>query len=135
MTGRDDDILITMTSMKGVTLATKGTYCDKNIRVIPNLEHYDGTVTITETIGSDIYSILYNLSNLSSANTAETIKSASQYNTKLIPDTGYILDNILITMNGEDITSIAYSTETNTVSIAVVTGNIIITASAIKSTE
>ena len=135
MTSSTEDILITMTSMSGVTLATKGTYCDKNIRILPKLENYSGTVSVTDPIGSDIHSISYNLSNLSSSNTVETIKSASQYNTKLIPDSGYILDNISITMSNEDITSIAYSAETNTVSIAAVTGNIVITAFAIRSTE
>lgn len=33
-----DKLVIAMTSSKGVTLKTKGKYCDKNIMVVPQIE-------------------------------------------------------------------------------------------------
>lgn len=100
----------------------------------------NGTCIITATAGdfsakctvtvSGIIEVFYNvtntLSHCTNSNTATQVKENRAYTGTLTPDLGYLLDTVTVTMGGTDITSTAYSN--GTISIAEVTGDIVITA-------
>lgn len=74
------------------------------------------------------YVVQQSLLNVTSSFVAPSIISGQALNATLTADTGYTLAGVVVTMGGEDITATAYSA--GVVSIASVTGNVIITASA-----
>ena len=76
------------------------------------------------------YSITNNLTNVSNSNTDASADSGDAYTGTLSADAGYTIASVVITMGGIDITSTAYTSGTGAISIASVTGNIVITASA-----
>ena len=77
--------------------------------------------------------ITYNLSHVSSSNTTASIENGQSYTTTLTASTNYTLNSVTVTMGGVDITSTAYSS--GTVSIPSVTGNIVITATAVLAAQ
>lgn len=77
--------------------------------------------------------ITYNLSHVSSSNTTASVESGQNYTTTLTASTDYTLNTVTVTMGGVDITSTAYSS--GTVSIPSVTGNIVITATAVLAAQ
>lgn len=90
----------------------------------------------------DLYDALYNdttrsvllvLSHVSSSNTQSTVEVGDSYTTTLTASTNYTLNSVSVTMGGVDITSTAYSS--GTVSIPSVTGNIVITATAVLAAQ
>jgi len=89
-------------------------------------------VTITNSAVNS-YTITNNLTNASNSNNASTANENSSYTATITANTGYTLDSVTVTMGGTDITSTAYSN--GTISIASVTGNIVITASATQSSQ
>lgn len=74
------------------------------------------------------HAITLNLTNATSSNTAATVDEGAAYSTTIAAKAGYNLSGVKVTMGGVDITSTAYSG--GVVSIASVTGNVVITASA-----
>ena len=74
-------------------------------------------------------SVSYSLTHVTSSNTSASVESGEFYTTTLTADTNYTLNTVSVTMGGVDITSTSYSS--GTVSIASVTGNIVITATAV----
>lgn len=87
-------------------------------------------ITAAASAPSVSYSITRNLTNCASSNTTDTIAYGMAYTTTLSP-TGTFkkLGSIAVTMGGMDISSTAVSG--NTITIASVTGNIVITCSAV----
>ena len=90
----------------------------------------------------DLYNALYNdttrsvllvLSHVSSSNTQSTVEVGDSYTTTLTASTNYTLNSVSVTMGGVDITSTSYSS--GTVSIPSVTGNIVITATAVLAAQ
>lgn len=77
------------------------------------------------------YTIVRNLTGVTSSNTASTIASGSTYTTTLSLASGYNNMSVTVTMGGTDITSTAYSN--GVVTINSVTGNIVITATATQA--
>lgn len=77
------------------------------------------------------YTIVRNLTGVTSSNTASTIASGSSYTTTLSLASGYSNMSVTVTMGGTDITSTAYSN--GVVTINSVTGNIVITATATQA--
>lgn len=77
--------------------------------------------------------ITYNLSHVSSSNATASIESGQSYTTTLTTTGSYALNTVTVTMGGVDITSTAYSS--GTVSIPSVTGNIVITATAVLAAQ
>lgn len=73
-------------------------------------------------------SITYNLTNVTSSNTAATVEDGQSYTTTLTIAEGYEFETVVVTMGEEDITSNVYSS--GTIEIETVTGNVVITASA-----
>lgn len=91
-----------------------------------------GAVTITAVaiMPSVSYNITLNLTNCASSNTATSIAEGTAYTTTLSPAGTYKkLGAITVTMGGADISASAVSG--STVSIASVTGNIVITCAAV----
>ena len=97
-----------------------------------NIAKVTGAVTITAaaSVPSVTYTITRNLTNCASSNTADSIAEGAAYTTTLSP-TGTFkkLGAITVTMGGTDISSTAVSG--STVTIASVTGNIVITCAAV----
>lgn len=128
-------------------LVVTATYDDSSQGVIPSTGYAlsgtltAGTSTITAIYGNksdefDVivthatvqYTITNNLTQCSNSNSATVINEQTAYSGTLTPSSGYVLETVTVTMGGTDITSTAYSA--GTISIASVTGNIVITAVA-----
>lgn len=78
------------------------------------------------------YSISKTLNNSTISNSAESIGYGSSYTATLTANSGHQIDSITITMGGVDITSNTVSG--NTISIAQVTGDIVITVATSATT-
>lgn len=79
------------------------------------------------------YGVTLNGTNCTS-NGASSVNEGAAYTAKLTPSNGKnMIYTVSVKMGGTDITSSAYNSTTNTVSIAKVTGNVEITARAIKN--
>ena len=85
----------------------------------------------TISYGAKVYRTITNtLTHVTNSNAATSIENETAYSATLSADTGYTLDTVTVTMGGTDITSTAYSD--GGISIASVTGDIVITAGATK---
>lgn len=97
-----------------------------------NIAKVTGAVTITAAASapSVTYTITRNLTNCASSNTADSIAEGAAYTTTLTPTGTYKkLGAITVTMGGTDISASAVSG--STITIANVTGNIVITCAAV----
>lgn len=97
-----------------------------------NIAKVTGAVTITAVaiMPSVTYTITLNLTNCASSNTATSIAENASYTTTLSPTGGYKkLGTITVTMGGVDISASAVSG--STITIAKVTGDIVITCAAV----
>lgn len=97
-----------------------------------NIAKVTGVVTITAAASkpSVTYNITRNLTNCASSNTANTIAEGAAYTTTLSPTGTYKkLGAITVTMGGVDISASAVSG--STITIAKVTGNIVIACAAV----
>ena len=74
------------------------------------------------------YSVTYNLTDVTSSNTASEAVEGSSFTATFSVGTDFALDTVTVKMGGVDITSSAYSN--GVINIANVTGNIVITATA-----
>jgi Ni/Co efflux regulator RcnB len=79
------------------------------------------------------YTVTTNLTNVSGNNASTSITEGASYTTTLTANSGYVLDDVTVTMGGTDVTATAYNG--GVVSIQNVTGNLVITATAIESTD
>ena len=87
------------------------------------------TITAAASVPSVTYNITRNLTNCASSNTADTIAEGAAYTTTLSPTGTYKkLGAITVTMGGADISASAVSG--STITIAKVTGDIVITCAA-----
>ena len=92
---------------------------------------FNVTVSEIETPATT-YTITNNLTNVVTNNPSASVTEGNSYVATLTANSGYTLDNVTVTMAGTNITSSCYSD--GSINISNVTGNIIITASAIKTT-
>jgi len=88
------------------------------------------TFTVTVTHATVQYSITNTLTNCTNNNSATVINELTAYSGTLTADTDYVMGTVTVTMGGTDVTSTAYNSATGAISIASVTGNIVITATA-----
>lgn len=86
------------------------------------------TATYALSVTNVSYTVTNNLSNISTNNSTASVDAGSSYNATLSPGSGYVLGTVTVTMGGIDITSTSYSD--GMISIANVTGDIVITANA-----
>lgn len=108
-----------------LTLFSKATYAQNDAGTA-----YDALEAMWTTTTR---TITYNLSHVSSSNTTAIIENGQSYTTTLTASTNYTLNTVTVLMGGVDITSTAYSS--GTVSIPSVTGNIVITATAVLAAQ
>ena len=76
------------------------------------------------------YTITNTLSHVTTSNVSAVTEANAPYTATLTADTDYNTSSVSVTMGGTDITSTAYTSSTGVISIASVTGNLIITATA-----
>lgn len=89
---------------------------------------YSDTFDVTVTHATVQYSITNNLTDVTTNNPAVSINELTAYTAQLTAASGYVIDSVTVLMGGNDITATAYNN--GTISIASVTGNIVITAVA-----
>ena len=92
---------------------------------------FNVTVSKVETPATT-YTITNNLTNVVTNNPSASVTEGNSYVATLTANSGYTLDNVTVTMAGTNITSSCYLD--GSINISNVTGNIIITASAIETT-
>jgi hypothetical protein len=76
------------------------------------------------------FKVSQTLAHVTSSFKDEYISSTDAFEATLTAETDYTIANVIVTMAGEDITATAYDDSTDVVSIATVTGNIVIVATA-----
>lgn len=86
---------------------------------------YDREISYDDEVVTTIYNIENNLTNCSNSNVASTIQGGSAYNATITANSGYTLESVNVTMGGS-----AVSVTDGVISIASVTGDIVITATA-----
>ncbi|WP_432627262.1 Ig-like domain-containing protein [Brotaphodocola sp.] len=81
------------------------------------------------------YTVTNALSNVINSSSATSVREGSVYGAVLTPVEGYTMGSVKITMGDEDITSTAYTASSGAIRISAVTGNIVITATAMKKSQ
>lgn len=90
---------------------------------------------IDRTIGyaATVYRSITNLlTHVTSSNAAVSVEDGAAYTATLTAESGYTMGTVVVKMGGTDITSTAYTASSGVVSIAEVTGDVTITAAAVK---
>lgn len=87
------------------------------------------SVTVTHTTVQ--YTVTNNLTNCTTSNNATRVNEDTAYTATLTANTGMEISTATVTMGGTDITATAYNN--GTISIASVTGDIVVTATATKA--
>lgn len=111
------------------TIVLTGNLADGTYNIKYEMED-DSTVDIGELVidTNTYYSVSNNLTNCTNGNSATQVIGNESYSATISANDGYSISSIVATMGGTDITSSAVSGDT--ISIAKVTGNIVITAVA-----
>lgn len=117
-------ITLTATPSTGYTFST----WQDGVRTASRSITVQSSVTYTATFTKIEYSVQSNLTNCSLSNSSVVAEHGSTYTTNVTPVSGYEIDSVTVTMGGTNITSSVYSN--GVISIASVTGNIVITATA-----
>lgn len=79
------------------------------------------------------YKITKMLSHVTGSNDASGIAAGEDYENVLSSESGYVIENVVITLNGEDITDDAWTSGTSTISIENVDGDIVIIATGVAA--
>lgn len=98
-----------------------------NISFFPGGEDIDYKKLV---LGSDLYTITNDLTNVTNSNTLESIKYGNEYEADLTVGIDYVLDSVSVLMGGEDVTNTVYDENTQKIVIDSVEGDIVITAKA-----
>jgi hypothetical protein len=112
-----------------ITLTAPSTSTIQYFRLSCGVIDDSSIITINEEI-TDVknYTITQNLTNIISNNMTAIVEGGSSFSTTLTAKDGYELNDIIVTMDGVDVTASVYSD--GIISISSVTGNIVITAKA-----
>lgn len=86
---------------------------------------------IVRTWTAETISVTNNLTHVTNSNTATMAELSGSYTGTLTADSGYVLGTVTVTMGGEDVTATVYSS--GTITIPSVTGDIVITATAVPA--
>ena len=89
---------------------------------------YDRTISYGPTV---YYTITNNLTDVNTSSAVISVESGGAYEADLTANEGYAISAVTVTMGGVDITNTAYAD--GHISIAQVTGDIVITATAVKT--
>ena len=113
-------------TMGGVTQPVQGG--------VINIANVTGNITITATAGAPAptpttYTVTNNLTNATNSNSATTITEGESYTAYISPIENYKIDSLTCTMGG-----VQQTITNNTINIASVSGNIVVTAVASEDT-
>lgn len=93
-----------------------------------DLSTFFDAVTTCDTLGGNGYATVTNvLNHMKNSNSAHGVAIGGTYAASISADEGYTRGSVVVIMNGVDVTSSAYTAGTGAISIASVTGNIVIT--------
>ena len=95
-----------------------------------NIEALENALS-TQNTPTDAWSIVQNLTYVTSTNTAFNVKKGESYTTTIVPNKNYTINSVTVVMGGVDITNTAYNN--GVITINSVTGNVTITAIAKKN--
>lgn len=95
-----------------------------------NIEALENALS-TQNTPTDAWSIVQNLTYVTSTNTAFNVKKGESYTTTIVPNTNYTINSVTVVMGGVDITNTTYNN--GVITINSVTGNVTITAAAKKN--
>ena len=129
ITPNNNYIMNSITVTMGGTNITSSAVNGNNI----NISNVTGNIVITANTSIITYTITNNLTNCTTNNSNTSISINSSYSATITPNDEYTISSITITMGGTDISDTAVSD--NVISISSVTGNIVITAVALKQVE
>lgn len=94
---------------------------------------YGAGIDCTIGYAATVYhSITNTLTNVTTSNDAVAAEDGTTYSATITAADGYTMSSVTVKMGGTDITSTAYNSDTGVVSIAAVTGDVVITAKATK---
>lgn len=138
-----DSYTATLTADSGATMDSVTVYMDDEDITSTAYNSSTGVVSIASATGDIIiiatatapvtsYTITNALSHITNSNSASSITSGDSYSATLTADTDYYMGSVIITMGGIDITSTAYDSSDNSITISSVTGDIVITATAVE---
>ena len=89
-----------------------------------------GNVTITATAAINTYTVTQTLTNATTDIAETSVNYGASISGTVTADSGYTLGTVTVEMGGVDITSTAYDNTDDSITIALVTGNVVITATA-----
>ncbi|MBR2131491.1 MAG: bacterial Ig-like domain-containing protein [Oscillospiraceae bacterium] len=132
-------IVVTATYSDGSTKTVSGYTLSGEIAEGVNIitVSYGGltaTFTVTGVAETVTYTVTNNLTNVTNSN-AQTEVTEGFYSATLTVEGGYMLESVVITMGGVDVTADVYTAETGSILITEVTGDIVITATAAELKE
>lgn len=104
-----------------IDLAAKKIYADHYGAGYDRIIPYDGATVTTHTVTN-------NLTNVSNSNASTVVEEGKPYSATLTADKGYTLESVIVTMGGSSVAVSGGSIE-----ISSVTGDIVITATAVKT--
>lgn len=84
------------------------------------------------TIKPIVHTVCWNLSNVSTTNPAVSVAERVSLSAMLIPDSGYVLGDVTVTMGGSVLTG-AWNADFSTIYIASVTGDVVISCTGVKA--
>lgn len=136
---------VMVTDGYGVVSDDQYRYLDFGNGVVVPKEFYDwfmatavqGSYSGSGTVEPDVpvtptsYKITNNLTNCTNNNAYTTVAAGGSYVASILPQQGYSISNVTVTMGGTDVTSTVYSD--GVISISVVTGDIVIVAAATET--
>ena len=89
-----------------------------------------GNIVVTASAAAQTFTVTQTLTNVTSDIADTQVAYGASISGTLTAEAGYTIDTVTVTMGGTDITSTAYDDTDDSISIASVTGNVVITASA-----
>ncbi len=121
----------TVDGVTTITTSQNGLY---SMRLSCGIIDDTSIITVNEEIvdPAGYRSITNSLTNVTSSNAAVSIEDGAAYTATLTAESGYTLGEVTVKMGEVDITATAYNADTGVISIAAVTGNVVITAVATK---
>lgn len=97
---------------------------------VVSIANVTGNIVITASAEINTYTVTQTLTNVTSTYAGVSAQYGDAISATLTADAGYAIDTVTVEMGGVDITSSAYDSTDDTVTIDSVTGNVVITATA-----
>ena len=107
-------------------------YIPTPVRTVDAETYTDDTGTIDPAATFTNFSITYDLPHATAGNAAQTVREGFSFATSIVPEWGYVADEIRVTMGGTDITDSVVTD--SSIYISSVTGDVVISASTYYTT-